>query len=143
MRKSAAILVVILSFTPLTKARGGLELFGLRPYSCTAGGFNLDVAQNSYRLTGGLYPPLSGYTYTFAGLKAIPTLQESEVTLTLIEPAHIIGLSELPRLAVVPPLWVDYSFYSNVYLHKLTIFLNEPFTHIDTKITCLQTGTTQ
>ncbi len=115
---------------------------GLPPYSCTAGGFNLGYQQNAYRLTGPIYAPLPGYTYTLSAIRFNTFMPNGDATLTLIAPPNTVHLP-LPPLMVVPPLWIDYNFYSAVPIHKLTIYINNPVNRIDKKITCLVTGAAQ
>ena len=148
MKKYAVIFAVVLSFLLLAKARGQALFFssGLPPYSCASSvaGFNLTAQGEGYRLTGALYVPLPGYSASISAVSFPPNQPQDPVaTLTLIPPSNIINRYALPRLAVVPPLLIDYSFPSAVPVHKLTVYIVNPVNRFDTQITCLLTGATQ
>jgi hypothetical protein len=146
MKKFSVILATVLFFVLPDSAHGQtLPYSWVPPYSCTAplGQFFLSRQQNVYRLTGPIYVALPGLSYALSPLNFPSARSEGEVTLTLLKPANIINRYSLPPLTVVPPLWVDYSFSSDVLLRKLTIYINNPFDRINTKITCLIAGATQ
>lgn len=139
---SAVLLSVVL---PLT-AQALVLFYSWPPYSCVSSmaGFNLSGQQNGYRLTGPVYVPLPGYSAALSDIRSnFSQPQEAEATLTLIPPSNILNRYALPRLAVVPPIWIDASFVFPVPLRKLTIHIANLVNRFDTKITCLLTGATQ
>ena len=151
MKKFIILIVALLLFTLPQPAQAGLLFYSwvpsytwLPPYNCASNvaGFSLMPLQGVYRLTGPVYVPLPGYTYTVSPVTfdaANPA--DAEATLTLIPPSNTIG--RLGALTVVPPLFVDYSFSSTVPVRRLTVFIANPVNRFDTQITCLLTGATQ
>lgn len=146
MKKFIAIFAVVFISALLASASGQVLYYsGIQPYSCTApvGQFHLTPLQNVYRLTGSIYVPLPGYTYTISPV-AFPSVQpDAEAILTVVGPQNRISRYQLPPLTVVAPIWVDYSFISNVPIRKFTLYLNNPFDRINTRIVCLAAGVTQ
>jgi hypothetical protein len=152
MKKYTVIFAAVLFFALLASASGQVLYYSwapsyssIPPYSCTApvGQFFLTPEQNAYRLTGPIYVSLPGYTYTISPVVFPSALPNAEATLTVLAPQRVITQYQLPRLAEVAPMWVDFSFISNVHVHKFTLYLNNPFDRINTKIVCLVAGATQ
>ena len=145
-KRYATLVAILLSFAPLTTARGLALFYSWPPYSCTSNmaGFNLTVQRDAYRLTGPLYVPRPGYAAAFSDVRFIPGVpHDAEATLTLIPPSNILTQYALRPLTVVPPLWIDVSFVAAAPIHKLTIFIANPVNRFDTQITCLLTGAIQ
>jgi hypothetical protein len=149
MKKSTAILAFLLLTVMWNMPRSHAYSFQwIPPYDCysTMMGFNLIAAgQNVYRLNGPIYVPLPGYSVSLSPLKySFRSSADAEATLTLIPPpSNIMNKYDLPRLAVVPPLWIDIGFVADVPLRKLTIIIDSPVDHFNKHITCLLTGYTQ
>ena len=146
--KKCAIVISFLSLLALPSPAHAVALFySLSPYNCVSmiAGFNLMQQQNIYRLSGPVYVPLPGYSATLGPISfsAGPQLN-GEATLTLMPPTNFISSRySLSPPAVVPPLWVDYSFFYPAPIHKLTIYIDNPVNRFDTKITCLIAGASQ
>jgi hypothetical protein len=145
MKKFAVTIFILLLFILSVPARALVLYYSLSPYTCasTMAGFNLMQQQNVYRLTGPVYVPVPGYTVSLSTINfpAGPP-GDGEAILTLTPPPNTSRYS-LPPLAVVPPLWVDYSFFYPAPIHRLTVYIDNPVNRFDTKITCLVTGATQ
>lgn len=146
MKKFIIIFAAVFFLAPLASVSGqALYYSEISPYSCTApvGQFTLTPGQKAYHLTGPLYVSLPGYTYTISPVVFTSGQPDAEAILTVVGPQNRISRYQLPPLAVIAPLWVDYSFISHVPVHKFTLYLNNPFDRINTKIICLGAGATQ
>ena len=147
MKKIAILALLLLTMTWNMPRGQAYEFTWIPPYDCysTMMGFNLIASgQNNYRLKGPMYVPLPGYSISLSPLQySFRSSAEAEATLTLIPPPSNINKYDLPRLAVVPPLWIDISFVADVPLRKITFNIDSPVDHFDKHITCLLTGYTQ
>ncbi len=146
MKKFAVVIAAMLLLAPPVPAQALVLTYSLSPYNCasTMAGFNLIPQTNFYRLSGPVYVPLPGYSASLSVINfTVGPRLDGEATLTLMPPPNFISRYSLPPLAVVPPLWVDYSFFYPAPIHKLTIYIDNPVNRLDTRITCLIAGAAQ